>query len=71
MSPVKYVHDKNSAYNLILHKFRQVAGVAIARSLAQLQLQRLHYFQPSKQAAALAAKQHMKSQTWSSYGTYH
>ena len=36
MSPVKYIHDKNGAYNLILHKFCQVAGVVIARSLAQL-----------------------------------
>eukprot|EP00957_Ditylum_brightwellii_P020036 1512438-Ditylum_brightwellii.AAC.1 len=56
ISPVKYVHNKKGAYNLILHKFYQVAGVAIARSLAQLQLQHLHYIHPSKQAAALAAK---------------
>jgi len=68
MSPVKYVHDKNGAYNLILHKFRQVAVVAIARSLAQLRLQHLHYIRPSKQAAALAAKRHMTGQTWSSHG---
>eukprot|EP00957_Ditylum_brightwellii_P119219 9094798-Ditylum_brightwellii.AAC.1 len=68
MSPVKYVHDKNDAYNLILHKFCQVAGVAIARSLAQLRLWRLHYIQPSKHAAAIAAKRHMRGQTWSSHG---
>eukprot|EP00957_Ditylum_brightwellii_P032319 2448122-Ditylum_brightwellii.AAC.1 len=63
MSPVKYVHNKNSAYNLTLHKFCQVAGVAIARSLAQLQLRCLHYIRPSKQAAALATKRHMKGKT--------
>eukprot|EP00957_Ditylum_brightwellii_P132161 10076742-Ditylum_brightwellii.AAC.1 len=63
MPPAKYVHDKNGAYNLILYKFHQIAGVAIARSLAQLQLWHLHYIQPSKQAAVLAAKQHMRGQT--------
>eukprot|EP00957_Ditylum_brightwellii_P047509 3608277-Ditylum_brightwellii.AAC.1 len=68
MSPVKYVHNKNGAYNLILHKFYQVAGVAIAISLAQLRFRCLHYIQPSKQAAALAAKQHVRGQTWSSHG---
>eukprot|EP00957_Ditylum_brightwellii_P086086 6549748-Ditylum_brightwellii.AAC.1 len=68
MSPVKYVHDKNGAYNLIFHKFCQVAGVAIARSLEQLQLWHLRYIRPSKQTAAIAAKQHVRGQTWSSNG---
>eukprot|EP00957_Ditylum_brightwellii_P140719 10719097-Ditylum_brightwellii.AAC.1 len=39
-------------------------GVTISRANAQLWLRRLHYICPSKQAAALAAKCHMKSQTW-------
>eukprot|EP00957_Ditylum_brightwellii_P159674 12153602-Ditylum_brightwellii.AAC.1 len=68
MSPVKYVHDKNSVYNLILHTFCQFAGVAIARSLEQLRLWLLHYIRPSKQATALAAKRHMRGQTWLSNG---
>eukprot|EP00957_Ditylum_brightwellii_P199184 15183583-Ditylum_brightwellii.AAC.1 len=46
----------------------KIAGVAIARSLAHLQLWCLHYIQPSKQAAAFAAKGHMRGQTWSSHG---
>eukprot|EP00957_Ditylum_brightwellii_P110792 8450329-Ditylum_brightwellii.AAC.1 len=63
MSPAKYIHDNRGAYNLILHKICQVTGVAIARSLAQLCLRKLHYIRPSKQAATLTAKRHIKRQT--------
>eukprot|EP00957_Ditylum_brightwellii_P185832 14148590-Ditylum_brightwellii.AAC.1 len=38
MVPVKSMHDQKGAYNLILHKFRQVIGVSIIRALAQLHL---------------------------------
>jgi hypothetical protein len=68
-SPVKSMHDSRGAYPLILHKFRQVMGVTISRANAQLRLRRLHYIRPSKQAAALAAKRHMKGQTWTASGS--
>eukprot|EP00957_Ditylum_brightwellii_P190602 14509557-Ditylum_brightwellii.AAC.1 len=58
------MHDSRVVYPLILHKFRQVMGVTISRANAQLWLQCLHYICPSKQAAALAAKCHMKGHIW-------
>eukprot|EP00957_Ditylum_brightwellii_P158176 12039911-Ditylum_brightwellii.AAC.1 len=44
-------------------------GVTISRANAQLQLWCLHCICPSKQAAALAAKCHMKGHTWSASGS--
>ena len=68
MSPVKSMHDSTGAYPLILHKFRQVMGVSIARANAQLRLRRLHYIRPNKRAAALAAKRHARGNTWKTTG---
>eukprot|EP00957_Ditylum_brightwellii_P197121 15018155-Ditylum_brightwellii.AAC.1 len=68
MAPAKSMHDQKGAYNLILHKYRQVIGVSIARALAQLRLRRLQFIRPTKQAAALATKQHTRHHTWSSSG---
>eukprot|EP00957_Ditylum_brightwellii_P000656 51016-Ditylum_brightwellii.AAC.1 len=44
-------------------------GITISRANAQLWLWHLHYIHPSKQAAALAAKPHMKGHTWTALGS--
>eukprot|EP00957_Ditylum_brightwellii_P037995 2873614-Ditylum_brightwellii.AAC.1 len=64
------MHDSRGVYLLILHQFRQVMGVTISRANAPLQLRRLHYIRPSKQAAALASKRHMKGHIWTTSDSY-
>eukprot|EP00957_Ditylum_brightwellii_P161043 12260689-Ditylum_brightwellii.AAC.1 len=64
MSPVQSMYDRNGAYPLLLYKFPQTMGIAIARANAQLKLRHLHHIRSNRCAVPLAAKCHSRWSSW-------